>query len=283
MVLWTDLIKKLFEGTMQKQFWAILIGVSVGLIGLFMITSDSDEGTNNISSSIEQVSQIQATDHVYIGEPKEVTVNDAGEASVADDTSKVTIVEYGDFGCPACFQAFPIIEELKAEYGSDLRFIFRHFPLSSIHPNATAAHRAAEAAGNQGKFFEMHDLLYERQQFWARQTSGLNVSAAIDVFKSYAEELELDMDQYNTDVESLEVFEVIDAQSDGGASLGITGTPTFFINDERIETPRNTEQFRELIDAAIAAADGEAGESTEDSADDTSEDTSDKEEAAESN
>ena len=123
----------------------------------------------------------------------------------------------------------------------------------------------------------MHDLLYERQQFWSRQSSNLDISAAIDVFRTYAEELGLDLEQYDADVESAEVFDVIDAQTDGGNSLGVTGTPTFFINDDQIPTPRNLEDFRVLLDAEIAAFDEAAAEADEAS----EEDTSDKEEAVE--
>lgn len=86
--------------------------------------------------------------------------------------AKVTLLEYGDFQCPACGSFYPLLKQLEAEYGERVRVIFRHFPLTNSHPNAFAGARAAEAAGAQGKFFEMHDLLYERQDAWTKNPNA---------------------------------------------------------------------------------------------------------------
>lgn len=263
---------------MKNQFWVVLIGIVVGMVGLFLVINNDENGSSNNANTTNPL-KIQLDDHAYSAGTLTVAQNAAGEAEPKDDKSKVTLIEYGDFECPACGQIFPIIDQLKQEFGSDLLFVFRHFPLTTLHPNATAAHRAAEAAGNQGKFFEMHDLLYERQSQWSSSTSGLNVAQATNVFEGYAQELELDIETYKSDVQSEEVFKVIDRQSDIGTSQGITGTPTFILNGERIETPRTYDQFRDLIQAELDAATDQAvneeGEQSSDSPDSEGAETAD--------
>lgn len=168
---------------------------------------------------------------------------------LGSEDAPVTLVEYGDFQCPACGAYYPILKEAKAKYGDRLAFQFRHFPLVQIHPNAMAAHRAAEAAGEQGKFFEMHDLLYERQSLW---TGSQNPAP---VFEGYADELGLDLEQYRQDVASSETNSVIQADLAAGQELSVTATPTFVLNGTRIEeNPRDTEGFSKLIDEAFESA-----------------------------
>jgi protein-disulfide isomerase len=164
---------------------------------------------------------------------------------VGAGNKKVTLIEYGDFECPACGQYFPIIQELKKKYGDDITFQFRHFPLVNIHPNAMAAHRAAEAAGKQGRFFEMHDALYLQQQNWKSSTSPASI------FEGYAQQLKLDMDNYRLDVASAETNAVINADIEEGKKAGANGTPTFVLNGKRLEeNPRGVEDFSKLIDEA---------------------------------
>ncbi len=163
------------------------------------------------------------------------------------ENTAVTLVEYGDFECPACGNYFPILKQLKDEYGQEFTFQFRHFPLTQIHQNAYAAHRAAEAAGKQGKFWEMHDLLYQNQRAWSAN-AGMSQSGAISLFESYAQQLELDMDQYKTDFASTDVNSAINADISAGNELRVSSTPTFFLNGERLENPPSTIQgFLDLI------------------------------------
>lgn len=159
--------------------------------------------------------------------------------------SGVTVIEYGDFECPACYNYFPVFAQLKEKYQEQVTFQFRHFPIVSSHPNAMVAHRAAEAAARQGKFWEMHDLLYERQQIWKSSKSP------IQIFEGYAQELGLDIEKYKSDAASTAVYESIQADINAGKSVDVPGTPGFVINGKLIETPKSMEAFEALIEEAI--------------------------------
>lgn len=161
------------------------------------------------------------------------------------DDSKVTLVEFGDFQCPACRAFHPVVKELLASYEEgQIKFIFKHFPLTSIHPNAMIAALAAEAAGNQGKFFEYHDMLYDMQDRW----EGL-IAADVDVkFIEFAQDLELDIEQFNADRKDPGTEAKIRANMDEGTNSGVTSTPTFFVNGEKIDNPQNISDFRKIVD-----------------------------------
>lgn len=169
-----------------------------------------------------------------------------------EGTSGVVLREFADFQCPACGQYFPIIDAVKEAYGDEVSFQFSHFALLGSFPNSMAAHLAAEAAGNQGKFFEMHNLIFERQQNWSTSNS------AQDIFESYAQEIGLDMEQYRNDYADPATRAVINADIAVGRELGVTGTPTFFINNEKIENPTSPDEFFQVIDTAIEEATGAA-------------------------
>jgi protein-disulfide isomerase len=140
--------------------------------------------------------------------------------------SDISLVKYSDFQCPACAQAYPVVQGLVEDLGDQFKFEYRHFPLRSIHPNAQLAAQAAEAAGVQGKFWEMHDLLFERQQDWSRSLNPKKV------FTEYAQELELNPDRFEFDLESDEVKTKVNNEADEAATLGLRGTPTFLVNGE---------------------------------------------------
>ena len=210
---------------MSKEFIAVVIVVVVGLFGLFAVTKKDGNGASNNTNA-------QPTSH-----------------TVGEGTAGVTLIEYGDFECPACQQFYPIVKQVKEEFGDKITFQFRHFPLNQIHPHAYQASRAAEAAGKQGKFFEMHDLLYENQQNW----KGL--SDVTDVFEGFAEQIGLNMEQYRTDVISGNIGAAIDADIKEGQGVGANSTPTFVINGQKVEeNPRTFEAFKELINSKIEEA-----------------------------
>lgn len=210
---------------MNKQFLVVILVVIVGLAGIFALTNKKDEnGGDNKNTSAE------ASQHI------------AGKKD-----SKVTLLEYGDFQCPACKSYFPLIDQLKAEYGDRVAFQFRHFPLVQIHPNAFVSARAAEAAGKQGKFFEMHDLLYENQETWA------NSSSPIPLLQGYAKQLNLNIDQFNSDMNSSAVADTINADVKSAQALGASSTPTFAINGKKIDkNPQSLDEFKKLLDDALA-------------------------------
>lgn len=182
----------------------------------------------------------------------------------------VVLVEYSDFQCPACGQFAPIVKDVIDEYGEQLRFEYRHFPLTSIHPFAVPAARAAEAAGQQGEFFAMHDLLFENQSNWSN--SG-NPNA---FFTQYAEEIGLDMDLFNQHMKASLITDKINDEFSEARERGFTGTPTFTLNGEQMVF--NTfEEFITQIEAAI----GIEATSTEEVTEDTDEAGSSSTEAVE--
>jgi len=206
---------------MNKRFLLILVGIVLAFGAYFFFTNDNGEQTGN--------SQTAASNHVY------------GKAD-----SKVTVVEYGDFECPACAAYVPIVQQIKANYEDKIAFQFRHFPLVQIHQNAMAASRAAEAASKQGKFWEMHDLLYGQQDAWAKSPN------AASIFEDYATQLSLSIDQFKADMAAQSTLDTINADVREGQKLNVTGTPTFVINGQKVEqTPQTYEAFAALIDAAL--------------------------------
>jgi protein-disulfide isomerase len=164
-----------------------------------------------------------------------------GDWTKGNSEAQVELIEYGDYQCPACGSYFPLVEQLVSEYSDRMSFAYRHFPLVSIHPNSMQASKAAEAAGVQDKFWEMHSILYERQNDWADER---NVK---DIFTSYAEEIGLNKDQFLDDFESQAVQDMIDADILSANSLKVNSTPTFYLNGTRIQ-PGSYDEFKALVD-----------------------------------
>lgn len=162
------------------------------------------------------------------------------------DASAV-LVEYSDLQCPACAAFAPVVDQLVEAYGDQLRFEYKHYPLP-IHPYAVQAAVAAEAAGQQGQFFPYHDLLFENQAEWSNSpTPAAN-------FRAYAEELGLDMDQFGRQLNSTVLRDRVQDQVSEGRSLGITGTPTFYLNGERMVI----QTYEDFINQVAAAVNPEA-------------------------
>lgn len=159
--------------------------------------------------------------------------------------AKVMLVEYADFQCPACSAYYPFLKDLEQEFGDRTGFVYRHFPLYQIHRNAGIAARAAEAAGKQGKFFEMHDMLYEKQPVWAGNAYPETI------FAGYAEELGLNVKQFKGDIESAEVKASVKSDYEGGLRSLVDATPTFFLGGKKIKNPKNYAEFRQLIESAL--------------------------------
>jgi protein-disulfide isomerase len=219
---------------MSKQFIGILAAVIVGL-GLIFWFSGSHKN-NNTSKSGSNSGQVTA--HIT-GQGKK----------------GVTLMEYGDYQCPVCGSYYPTVKQVVDKYNNDIYFQFRNLPLTQIHPNAFAGARAAEAAGLQGKYFEMHDILYENQTSWSE------ISDPTTLFKTYAQQLGLDVNKFNTDYSSSNVNDAIQADLTEFAKTGQQqATPTFFINGVYVSNDKladnngpSVEKFSQQIDAAIAA------------------------------
>lgn len=162
--------------------------------------------------------------------------------------AKVSLIEYGDFQCPACAAYRPLLKQLIAEYGDRITFVYRNFPLYKTHPNAEISAEAAEAAGLQGKYWEMHDVLFEKQSDWALASN----KSALEKFNAYAEELGLDIDRFAHDMKSDQIKNKIKSDVNSGNAAVIDHTPTFFINLKQIPNPSSNDEFKILLDNALA-------------------------------
>ena len=169
--------------------------------------------------------------------------------SVGPSDAPVTLEEFGDFQCPPCGLLHPVLKEMEKEFGSQLRVIFREFPLAQAHPHAIAAARAAEAAGMQGKFWEMHDLLFSNQPTWAPAFD------ARPTFEGYATRIGLDIAKFRRDAAGSAVEQRIALDGRRAAALGVNGTPTVFMNGREIPFESlPPEKLRPLIQAELKAA-----------------------------
>lgn len=160
-------------------------------------------------------------------------------------TASTTLIEYSDFQCPACGAYYPILKQLHQEFGNELRFVYRHFPLRQIHFNAELAARAAEAAGKQGKFWEMHDMIFENQKEWSERASAKNA------FIQYAQSLGFDVERFKSDMDAKETKQKVSVDYNGGVGFGVNSTPTFFLNGEKLGNPGSYEEFKAVIQAAL--------------------------------
>lgn len=155
----------------------------------------------------------------------------------------VTLVEYGDFQCPYCGQAEPVVRELLAEFGADLRFVFRHLPLEDVHEHARLAAEAAEAAGAQGSFWEMFDLLFAHQD-----------ALTADDLLDYARTLGLDVARFSADLRKRKHALRVERDIDSADQSGVTGTPTFFANGLRHHGAFDIDSLQALVRAALSQA-----------------------------
>jgi len=204
---------------MKKNAWKIFLVVAVVLLGgSFLISNQASQGADEGVTISENVK----------GNPD----------------SSVVVTEYADFQCPACGQFFEPVSELMAERGNAIRFEYRHYPLLSIHAFAVPAARAAEAAGQQGKFWEMHDKLFENQSIWSTSANPTVF------FIQYAEELGLDTDTFKRHMRSSLIDDKIQTEFNEAREKGYTGTPAFELNGQRMQF-ETLDDWRNQIDAAI--------------------------------
>lgn len=216
---------------MDKRLFAIVAGIIIAVVGFFYLTPQKED----------------------------ITSDPSNHTAGAGDTG-VVLVEYGDFQCPGCGAYYPIVKQVKEKYGDQITFQFRHFPLESIHKNARAAARAAEAAALQGKFWEMHDRLFENQNAWQ------STSDPISTFEGYAAAIGIeDLAKFTEDYKGSAVNAIINADLADGRSKNVAATPTFSLNGKILDpSPANSvEAFSALIDAAIAEKSGNTQEKTQ--------------------
>lgn len=161
-----------------------------------------------------------------------------------DKDSKAILAEYSDFQCPACGYYYPMVKQLGDEFSDRIAIVYRHFPLPQ-HKNAKVAAYAAESAGRQEKFWDMHDMIFDNQNKWSEDGDVKNI------FIGYAESLGLDMDKFKSDLESKEVKEKVDADYNSGVRSKVNSTPTFFLNGEKIQNPKGYDEFKDIINDVL--------------------------------
>jgi len=161
----------------------------------------------------------------------------AASSGAAIAKGAVTVEEFGDYQCPPCGHLHPEMKKLKSEYGNRIRFIFYHLPLTQIHKNALDAAHAAVAAGLQGKFWEMHNMLYDNQKVW-EETDNLRPIVA-----GYAGQLGLDVPRFLSDMDSAQVDSTVLADVRRANAMGVTGTPTVFVDGQEISSDDLSTEF----------------------------------------
>jgi protein-disulfide isomerase len=176
-------------------------------------------------------------------EPSSAPAPKSSDISYGPTDAQQLVIEYSDFQCPFCSQYAKIMAQLRQEYGDRVRFVFRFFPLSN-HEYGMISARAAYAASLQDKFWEMHDLLFDKQKEWSESSDPTLY------FDSYAKSLGLDIDQFHEDMDAQSTTDFINSQADAGTAAGVTHTPWFVVGDRSV-LPRTIEEFRKLIEAGL--------------------------------
>lgn len=202
---------------MDKKAWIIFSVVVVAVLGGLVYLSQSSKidvskiDATNIQSATDQNGQI--ADHVF-----------------GKKDSKVVLIEYGDFQCPGCGAAHPNIKAVTEKYEDKIAFVFRNFPLTTIHPNARAAAAAVEAAGLEGKYWQMHDAMFQNQDSW----KDLTGTQRTDTFLQYAKTLGVNEQKFTANLEKPSINKKISFDQALGKKVNVSSTPTFFLNGEQL-------------------------------------------------
>jgi protein-disulfide isomerase len=207
---------------MSKAFWVAIAAVIVIFGGVLLFKGGDANAPSNANA--------KATNHL-----------------IGNGKTGVVLIEYGDYQCPFCGQYYPLVKQVQQKYNDQITFQFRNLPLLQIHQNAFAGARAAEAASLQGKFWQMHDALYENQNAWS------NSPKALTIFEDYAKQLGMDTNKFKKDFSSSAVNDSINADILAfDNTKQEKSTPTFFLDGKKIK-PTSVDEFSKLIDGEIAA------------------------------
>lgn len=205
---------------MSKKAWIIFVAIVVLLLGGLIYLSNKDKVT--IDTSKVNTSAIQ---------PASAASGNIADHVFGTTAHKVTLIEYGDYQCPGCGAAYPNIKQVTEKYQGQLTFIFRNFPLTTLHPNARAAAAAAEAAGLQGKYWPMHNALYESQDSW----NTLSADQRTSYFVTLANQVGLNITKFKNDLSSSAINQKISYDQALGAKDNVQGTPTFFLDGQPLD------------------------------------------------
>ena len=232
-------MNKISKLVASKETLFIILGIfALGLVLFFAWPSKQEVVI--VEEKAEVIEVIESPE-----DPRVLSDNKIGVSE-----QNIVLTEAFSLSCPACAQYHPILKQIREEYKDRVVFQAVHFPLAIHFPNALAGHQAIEAAGRQGKFWEMHDTLFEQRELWTGQYTS-NPVPQIEVF---AEELGLDIEKFREDFKSNEVRDIIRSDEEHFGDLGVISTPSFFLNDEKINPPEfNTpETARTFLDKALS-------------------------------
>lgn len=215
--------------------WLIFALICIVVFGAVILTNRGGQGASFKGDATKIITQGPIADHVF-----------------GSTAGKVVFIEYGDFQCPACGAVYPTVSAIKNAYKDNLTFIFRNFPLTSLHPNALAAATAAEAAGRQGKYYEMFDQLYQHQNDW----SDLDAGKRDALFMQYAQAIGVDMKKFDNDLSSSAVADKIHRDQDTGNGFNVNGTPTFVLNGKVLSSDigTNPSNLQKAVQSALTKA-----------------------------
>lgn len=215
---------------------AVLVGAAIIAWGLKQSAVQTPVAQPTVNSS-------QSAAPPKVGEPGAEPAHSIGDAK-----APITLEEFGDFQCPPCGALHPVLKTMEHEFGPRIRIIFREFPLVPAHQHAMAAARSAEAAGLQGKFWEMHDVIYESQATWS------NAFDVRPIFEGFATKIGLNLEKFKRDQSSETVAQRIFLDGKRGRSLGVEGTPTMFMNGREVPFESlPAEKLRVLINNELKA------------------------------
>jgi protein-disulfide isomerase len=222
---------------MNKVKWIIFAVIVLGVFGGIIWIGKSNNQTSSFTGD--------AT-HIINAAP-------IGDHVLGPKTQKVTFIEYGDYECPGCGRMYQTVKDLTSKYPDKLTFVFRNFPLTSIHANALAAATAAEAAGLQGKYFDMHDMLYQNQDAWVTAS----VTDRTRIFQNYAQQLGLDITKYKQDLSSKDITDKINRDiTTGKDTFKVDSTPSFVLDGKKVDTKTSVDSaaLTKMVDDAVAKA-----------------------------
>jgi protein-disulfide isomerase len=208
----------------SKILTAILVAVVGGMIGLFVLANKSTD--SGPAPTGDKTKVVRDTSH-------------------QEGSGPVQLVEFGDYQCPACGAAYPNVQQIMKDYNGKVTLYFRNFPLFQVHKNAAAGAEAAEAAGDQGKYWQMHDKLYETQKDWSEDADPT------EKFVGYAKDLGLDTDKFKKALADEQFKKVIDQDTADGNALGINATPTFYINGTKLDGGFDYPTLRDAVEAQL--------------------------------
>lgn len=229
---------------------AVLVSLSI-IGGSFFVADSLDRATDQLEVATKVIGELELAGPAAPSRPsrpsrpdpaREYEVELGAAPTKGPANAPVTIVEFSDFQCPFCKRVTPTLAQIEETYGDKVRIAFKHMPLS-IHPQAPQAHAAAEAAARQGKFWEMHDKIFENQR-----------DLSVATLEAHAQAIGLDMDQYRKDVADPEVKKRLDEDMRQASELNVTGTPSFFINGRFLSGAQPFGNFKQAIDAALEKA-----------------------------